>query len=647
MPVFKLPKQQTWMFVLGVAVLLFVVLLVKRSFDVEGFQTSNLSCPTGYTLKTNTIGGDVYGSCISTATSITWAGGGGNSSATFSGVPDSCKGLGTIQMTGGLANFPVYTNAECNLLNNTTNASNTVDVTMLDGTTMGQCNKTSGGTFSWDCRSIASTFLSGDVTKPVLVSPTCATGYTAVGAGTSKKCVSNSASSTAVSSSDPNYTCPSGYTVVSATVDGVVKRKCQSTSNTIAWPGGSGNAAATITGQSGGPAVPAICKGLGTVQTSGSMNGFPVYTPAECRALDPNGSITNDVQLPDGTWLGQCGSNLINSTFSWVCRGLAATSSTSPTDSTKNATLPACGQNSQLNSTKTACVCNSNNITNWGTAADPVCSQCPPGYTAVTNPSSYSFNGTACLKCTNSATQSKTLLTNLDFGMKGLCGVCGLGETPTISKSNGCSGSSNLSFEAAEQPVCMNAPNRSEWIPGSNPSTSNTGASTIYKCSSSSSSYGTERAPPPNGCIVLKNKDGYAGNLSPGGADAMIPNATTSLWSGFFSPYLGFGSLKNSKSLLWIDWPKYPENDPDHMYGYNFRNFFQYVDYSTPIPAPGALAAGSVPVGGRCTIHADCQTVFGTSPNTYNKAVYCINNKCQEKIVCKTDNTTRNYGWNF
>ena len=652
MPVFKLPKQQTWMFVLGVAVLLFVVLLVKRSFDVEGFQTNDpaYTCPSGYTLVATTVGGVVVRKCTKDSINVV--------SNTDNVTKEDCRGLGTPVYANNTWQYQ-YTNDECSALSSPTKVGNYhawLQMCFINGTSAWSPN------FGTYCQVYA---VPGGV-----VNPTCSLGYKNTGTATAPVCtacpsnsISNSDRSaclTCLTGSSPDSSktvcvCNSGYKKSGdATTPTCTACPSNSISNSdrsaclTCLTGSSPDSSKTVcVCNSGytksGDATTPTCTACPSNSTSNTartvcicnnnyVNNGGTSTAPICATCPTNSSITGSKDQGGGTDTSTCKCNT----------GYIKTGGTST-----NPTCTRCPTDTTSNSDNSKCICANANFTNWGTATAPVCSQCPAGYTAVTDPSTPYSQGTACLKCTNSATQSKTLLTNLDFGMKGFCGVCPLGETPTISKTKGCSGNSNLSFEAAEQPVCMNAPNRSEWIPGSNPSTSNTGASTTYKCSSSSSSYGTERAPPPNGCIVLKNKDGYAGNLSPGGADAMIPNATTYLWSGFFSSALGYGTLKDPKSLLWVNWSKYPENDPDRMYGYNFRNFFQLVDYSTPIPAPGALAAGSVPVGGRCAIHADCQTVFGTSPNTYNKAVYCINNKCQEKIVCKTNNTTVNYGWNF
>ena len=229
--------------------------------------------------------------------------------------------------------------------------------------------------------------------------------------------------------------------------------------------------------------------------------------------------------------------------------------------------------------------------------------------------------------------------------MKGFCGVCPLGETPDKNKTNGCSGTSTLRFEPAEQPpACMTAPNRTEWLRGSNPSTNNTGDITDYKCSTWARAYGTERAPNPDGCFVLKNSNGYAGYISPGGGDVMDANTTKNPYSyrGFFTgtaPYgLGTYITKGDANF-------YAEVNVSN--GMKFANLFQFVDYATAIPAARSLTAGSVAVGGRCATHADCQTVFGSSP-TYKKAVYCINNQCQEKVACKNpDNAPVPYGWGF
>lgn len=164
---FKLPKQKTLLFVLGVAVLLFIILLVKGTVS-EGFQTP---CPSGYTSYTTTVGGVSVKKCQSAATRISWGGGGGNPAASIAAIPATCRGLGTPQPSGGFQNMILYSQAECAALNGNWN-DDTAAATALGGSTrVGQCLVKTGGSFTWDCRGLS--------VPPPAATPSTATRSTA------------------------------------------------------------------------------------------------------------------------------------------------------------------------------------------------------------------------------------------------------------------------------------------------------------------------------------------------------------------------------------------------------------------------------------------------------------------------------------
>jgi len=178
---FKLPKQKTLLFVLGVAVLLFIILLVKSTVS-EGFQTP---CPSGYTLYTTMIGGVSMNKCQSAAKSIAWGGGGGNPAASIPAIPAICRGLGTAQPSGAFKNMMLYSQAECNALGGTWN-DDTAAATALGGSTrVGQCMGPEGG-YTWNCRGLSAP--PPTATQPAATSPTAACPFNSTRSGSECRC---------------------------------------------------------------------------------------------------------------------------------------------------------------------------------------------------------------------------------------------------------------------------------------------------------------------------------------------------------------------------------------------------------------------------------------------------------------------------
>lgn len=201
---FKLPKQKTLMFVLGVAILLFIILLVKRRVS-EGFQTP---CPSGYTSYTTTVGGVSVTKCQSTAARIAWRGGGGNPAANIPAIPATCRGLGTAQPSGVFQNMILYSQAECNALKGTWNDDTNAATALGGSTTIGQCLVKTGGSFTWNCRGLSA---------PAPAAPAAraapATSSTAV-------CPSNS------TRSGSGCACDNGYSNMNTGSDAISNPRC-------------------------------------------------------------------------------------------------------------------------------------------------------------------------------------------------------------------------------------------------------------------------------------------------------------------------------------------------------------------------------------------------------------------------------------
>ena len=253
---FKLPKQKTWMFVLGVAILLFVVLFLKRRV-FEGFQSFSgyvptPSCPSGYTLYTTTVGGVSVDKCQSTASSIAWGGGGGNPAANITAIPPTCRGLGTAQPRGAFQNMMLYSPDECKALGGTWSDDTNAATDLGGSTRVGQCIGGDGG-YTWNCRGLSAnpkvaTTCTDPNSTPYGKACKCNTGFTYGmydAQNNVKKCMVSCVFPAVADYNKTRCVCSSGYSNTNTGQDSIYNPTCKPI---VQCPGSAGLMYTDLTG---------------------------------------------------------------------------------------------------------------------------------------------------------------------------------------------------------------------------------------------------------------------------------------------------------------------------------------------------------------------------------------------------------------